>query len=351
MSSSSSQLSSTTTCNKVDHCQGILTPSSPLTSLYDAIETFDEGYLKVSDIHTIYYEVSGNKDGQPAIILHGGPGGGSVPFYRQSFDPKHYCIIQFDQRGCGKSSPSACLEQNTTWDLVNDIELLRNHLKIDKWVVFGGSWGSTLSLAYAVMHPYRCLALVLRGIFLLRYKELQWFYQEGASYLFPDHWQYYLDAIPESERHALIPAYYRRLTGNNEEEKIKCATAWSRWEKATSRLFVDPSLIKRAEEDGQSAITIARIESHYFNHAGFFPRDGWLLEDEQINKIKHIPTTIVQGRYDVVCPAYSAYDLHKKLSNADFYIINDAGHSAKEPGIISELVNATNKYRTIPKSS
>jgi proline iminopeptidase len=282
---------------------------STLRTLYPEIEPYSTGKLKVSELHTIYFEEAGNKDGKPIICLHGGPGGGSSPMYRQFFNPKLYRIIQFDQRGSGNSTPFASLEENTTQDLVEDIEKLRKHLGVDRWVVFGGSWGSTLSLAYAQKHVARVKALVLRGIFLLRREELEFFYQEGSSWIFPDAFENYVRPIPEAERGDLITAFHKRLTGENEEEKLKCATAWSVYEMATSRLYVDPSYIERAEADGQFAIAFARIESHYFVNKGFFEVEGQLLRDAHI--MKDIPGTIVQGRYDMVS---ARHEMHLSFS-------------------------------------
>ncbi|XP_060062474.1 probable proline iminopeptidase [Ylistrum balloti] len=312
--------------------------------LFPEIEPFDSGKLKVSEIHDIYYEQSGNNDGNPVIFIHGGPGGGTSSRDRRYFDPKAYRIILFDQRGAGKSTPSAELRENTTWDLVEDIEHLRKHLGINKWVVFGGSWGSTLSLTYAETHPDRVKALVLRGIFNLRRRELLWFYQDGANHLFPDHWESYLAPIPEGERGDLMGAYYRHLTSDDEEKRIKAAKAWSKWEMATSRLLVDDDLLKRAEGDIWSQ-QFARIESHYFVHGGWFKTDTQILDD--VEKIRHIPATIIQGRYDVVCPMETAWLLHKKWPEADFHVIPDAGHSTKEAGVLHQLVEATDKYKNM----
>lgn len=310
--------------------------------MYPDIEPYDTGTLAVSDIHTVYYEQSGNRIGNPVIFLHGGPGSGTSPRDRTFFDPAVYRIILMDQRGAGKSTPPAELKENTTWHLVSDIEKLRNHLGIDKWVVFGGSWGSALSLAYAETHPQRVKALILRGIFTLRRCELIWFYQEGASFIFPDAWEEYLKPIPEVERYDLTNAYYRRLTSEDEEVRVEAAKAWSIWELTTSRLFVDPEYIKRAETDIW-AQQFARIECHYFVHGGFFESDDQLLRN--VDKIRHIPTTIVQGRYDLVCPMDTAWELHKALPEAEFHIIPDAGHSNKEPGIQAKLLEACEKYK------
>lgn len=314
-------------------------------TLYPPIEPYQTGMLPVSDLHTIYWEVSGNPAGVPVVVSHGGPGGGSDPSMRQFFDPNHYRIVVYDQRGCGKSTPYAELRENDTWSLVSDLEKLREMLKIERWVVFGGSWGSTISLAYAETHPERVLGLLLRGIFMLRHKELHWFYQEGASFIFPDYWEKYLKPIPEAERGDLIAAYRKRLTGDDEAVKKEAALAWTVWELSTALLYTDPIHIAKAERDDQFAVQFARIENHFFINKGFFKTDDQLLTDA--HKIKHIPTVIVQGRYDVVCPMYSAWDLKKALPDSDLRIVTDAGHSAREPGIIHELVEAADRFRSI----
>jgi proline iminopeptidase len=313
-----------------------------MKTLYEPIEPFDTGYLPVSDIHTLYYEQCGNPDGKPVVFLHGGPGGGIVPEYRRFFDPAAYRIVLFDQRGSGNSTPHANLEDNTTWHLVADIETLREHLKIESWQVFGGSWGSTLSLAYAQTHPERVRELVLRGIFLCRPKEIQWFYQEGASAIYPDVWEKYVQVIPEAERGDFLTAYHRRLTGTDEVVKLEAARAWSVWEGSTSKLFPDPNLIDHFD-DPDFAIAFARIECHYFMNNAFFDTDNYLIEN--VDKIRHIPCIIVQGRYDVVCPMMSAWELHRAWPEAELQVIPDAGHSATEPGTISALVEATDKFR------
>ena len=321
-------------------------PSPPLRQLYPPLQPYQSGFLQVSPLHRVYYEQSGNPDGKPVIALHGGPGGGSDAYMRQFFDPAVYRIVLADQRGAGQSTPRAELEENTTWLLVDDIETLRKELGVEQWsIVFGGSWGSSLSLAYAERFPERVRALVLRGIFLLRKKELHWLYQEGASFIFPDRWQDYLAPIPEAERGDLIAAYHRRLTGADEAERLKAATAWSVWEMSTSRLYVDPAYIARAAEDAEFAVTFARIEAHYFVNGGFFEEDGQLLK--AAHRIAHIPGVIVQGRYDLVCPYYSAWDLSKAWPKAALRTVPDAGHSAKEPGIIHELVTATDSFRDL----
>ncbi|WP_374034136.1 prolyl aminopeptidase [Bdellovibrio bacteriovorus] len=315
-----------------------------MREFYPALEPFNKGMLKVSDLHTLYWEECGNPTGKPVVFLHGGPGGGVHPDHRRFFDPKAYRIILFDQRGSGQSLPCAELRENSTWDLVKDTETIREMLKIDKWVVFGGSWGSTLALAYAITHPERVKALVLRGIFLCRPSEIQWFYQEGASHIFPDVWDEYLKPIPENERHDLVAAYYKRLTHENAEVRLEAAKAWSKWEAATSRLIVDPKAVDEFD-DPEYALSFARIECHYFTNNAFFKTNNWLLEN--VDKIRHIPGAIVQGRYDVVCPAKSAWELHKAWPEAKFTIIPDSGHAAAEPGTRSALIEATDSFRDL----
>ena len=312
-----------------------------MKQLYPKIEPYNQFDLKVSDLHTIHVEESGNINGKPVIFLHGGPGGGIEPVYRQYFDPEKWRIIVFDQRGCGQSTPHAELQENTTWDLIGDIEKIRQHLEIDRWVVFGGSWGSTLSLSYAITHPDRCEALVLRGIFMIRKKEINWFYQDGTSNIYPDAWEHYLRPIPEDERHDLVAAYYKRLTSNDDSVRIEAAKAWSIWEASTSKLIQSEESI-HAFEDEKVAEAFARIECHYFTNRGFFDTDEWLLEN--VDKIRHIPTVIVQGRYDVVCPMVSAWELHRAFPEADFEIVQDAGHSMTEKGIAAKLVEYTDKF-------
>ena len=312
-----------------------------MKQLYPKIEPYNQFDLKVSDLHTIHVEESGNINGKPVIFLHGGPGGGIEPVYRQYFDPEKWRIIVFDQRGCGQSTPHAELQENTTWDLIADIEKIRQHLEIDKWVVFGGSWGSTLTLSYAITHPDRCKALVLRGIFMIRKKEINWFYQDGTSNIYPDAWEHYLRPIPEDERHDLVAAYYKRLTSNDDSVRIEAAKAWSIWEASTSKLIQSDESI-HAFEDAKVAEAFARIECHYFTNRGFFDTDEWLLEN--VDKIRHIPTVIVQGRYDVVCPMISAWELHRAFPEADFEIVQDAGHSMTEKGIAAKLVEYTDKF-------
>jgi proline iminopeptidase len=311
--------------------------------LYPPIEPYRTGTLPVSDVHTIYYEEVGNPAGRPAIFLHGGPGGGLDESYRRYFDPARWRLTLFDQRGCGRSTPHAELRDNTTWTLVADIERLRESLGVESWVVFGGSWGSTLALAYAETHPERCLGLVLRGIFLLRRAELLWFYQEGASWLFPDAWEQYLEPIPEVERGDLMSAYHRRLTSDDPEIRLRAARAWSVWEGSTSKLRTDPKLVERFAGD-RFAEAFARIECHYFVNGAFLRSDTQLLDDA--TRIAHLPGVIVQGRYDVVCPARSAWDLHRRWPRAELRLIGDAGHSISEPGIVDALVQATDDFAT-----
>jgi proline iminopeptidase len=316
-------------------------PSSSLRQPYPEIEPFDRGFLPVSPLHTLYYEQSGNPNGKPVVFLHGGPGGGTNAKCRRFFDPAVYRIVLFDQRGCGKSTPHAELADNTTWDLVADIERVREHLRIDRWQVFGGSWGSTLALAYAQTHPDKVTELVLRGIFMLRRWELEWFYQKGCDALYPDAWEAYLDAIPEVERGDLISAYHRRLTSPDAATRVAAARAWSVWEGATSFLWQDASHIESSAED-EFALAFARIECHYFVNGGFFEHDDQLLRN--VDRIRDIPTVIVQGRYDVVCPLRSAWDLHRAWPEADLRIVQDAGHSAFEPGIMHQLLEATDRF-------
>ena len=309
-------------------------------TLYPPIEPNQTGWLDVGDGHQLYYEESGNPEGKPVVFLHGGPGGGCTPKMRQFFDAERYRIVLFDQRGSGKSRPHAGLEANTTWDLVRDIERLREHFSIERWQVFGGSWGSTLALAYAQAHPERVTELVLRGIFLLRRKEIHWFYQHGASEMFPDLWQGFLQPIPEAERGDLLHAYHRQLTSDDAAVRLKAAKAWSLWEGATSMLIPSEQVAKVFGEDDM-ALAMARIECHYFVNDGFM-RDNQLLEDVQ--RIRDIPAVIVQGRYDVICPAVSAWELSRAWPEAELHIVPDAGHAAFEPGNVDALVTATDRF-------
>lgn len=310
-------------------------------TLYPEIEPYDSFRLNVGGPHELYVEQCGNPDGKPVVVLHGGPGGGGSVKLRRFHDPKRYRIVCFDQRGCGRSTPHAELEGNTTWDLVADIERIREKLRIEKWQVFGGSWGSTLALAYAQKHRQRVFELVLRGIFLLRRAELEWFYHEGASALFPEAFAEYLAQIPEVERGDLMGAYYRRLTSADAETRVAAARAWSVWEGKTSYLEAKPEDWAQNDQD-EFALAFARIECHYFVHGGWFERDGQLLHDA--GKLKGIPGVIVQGRYDVVCPAKSAYELNRAWPESKLIVVPDAGHSGFEPGNTSALVEATDRF-------
>jgi proline iminopeptidase len=313
----------------------------PLTWLYPPIEPYRTGMLKVTDGHELYFEESGNPKGKPVVFLHGGPGGGSDPKQRRFFHPGKYRIVLFDQRGCGKSTPYANLDANTTWDLVADTEALRLHLGIPKWQVFGGSWGSTLALAYAEKHPEVVTELVLRGIFLLRKQEIDWFYQRGASILYPDAWEGYLAQIPVEERHDLLGAYHRRLTSPDAAVRLAAAKAWSGWEGSTSKLLPDATFTGHFEED-EFALAFARIECHYFMNRGWLDPEDQLLRD--VDRIRHLPGVIVQGRYDVVCPLESAWALHRAWPEADFILTPDSGHSAFEPPNSRALVAATDRF-------
>lgn len=312
-------------------------------TLYPAIEPLRTGFLRVSDTHELYYEESGNPRGKPVVFLHGGPGGGTDSKMRSFFDPARYRIVLFDQRGCGRSRPHASLVDNTTWHLVTDIEKLRQHLGIERWQAFGGSWGSTLALAYAQTHPERVTELVLRGIFLLRRWEIEWFYQDpgGAAALYPDLWERYVAPIPPALRTDMVKAYYERLTSTDPQVLGAAAKAWAIWEGATSYLHLNPDYVAKFEED-QYAAAFARIECHYFKNHGFFETDGQLIDN--VDRIRHIPAVIVQGRYDVVCPMKSAWDLHRAWPEADLRIVADAGHSAFEAGNIHELISATDRF-------
>ncbi|CAN6450151.1 unnamed protein product [Victoria cruziana] len=311
---------------------------------YSPLEPYSSGFLKVSEKHTLYWEQSGNPSGYPVVFLHGGPGAGTSPSNRKFFDPEYYRIILFDQRGAGKSTPHACLDDNTTWDLVSDIEKLREHLGISEWQVFGGSWGSTLALAYSQSHPDKVTAIVLRGIFLLRKKELDWFYEGGAAAIFPDAWEPFREFIPENERDSFIKAYSKRLNSEDMSIQKMAARIWSTWELMTAHLLPNEESIQKGEDDSFS-LAFARIENHYFINKGFLPCESHLLDN--VDKIRHIPSVIVQGRYDVCCPMMSAWDLHKAWPEAEFKVVADAGHSANEPGITAELVAANERLKYI----
>jgi proline iminopeptidase len=310
--------------------------------LYPLITPFRTGRLALSGGHEMYFEECGNPAGKPALVLHGGPGGGISPFLRQGHDPAAYRIILFDQRGCGQSTPYAGLEGNTTWDLVADIEALRAHLGIDRWQVVGGSWGSTLALAYAVTHPGRVTEMVLRGIFTLRKAEVDWFYQKGASFLFPELFDEFTAPIPAAERGDLVMAYHRRLTGADAGVRQTCARAWSRWEAGTLSLLPDPARVEEFGDD-HFAAAFAAIECHYFANGGFFARDGWLLE--QAGRLAAIPGVLIHGRYDVVTPLETAHLLAQAWPGARLEVVADAGHTGREPGIADAMVRATDGFR------
>jgi proline iminopeptidase len=310
-------------------------------TLYPELVPYRTGRLKVSDLHELYFEECGSPAGKPALLLHGGPGGGINTVMRRYHNPRAYRIVLYDQRGCGRSTPHASLEENTTWHLVDDIERLREHLGIERWQVFGGSWGSTLALAYAETYPERVTELVLRGIFTLRRAELEWFYQEGCSWIFPEAFADYARVIPESERADMIAAYYRRLTNDDPEIQVEAARAWSAWEGKTLSLLPDADRVRRFSED-HYALAFARIECHYFVNGGFFHIDDQLIADAQ--RLRSIPGVIVHGRYDVVTPVKIAYDLARAWPEADLRIVTDAGHAMTEAGVMHELVAATDRF-------
>ncbi len=311
-----------------------------LRGLYPEIEPFETGMLDVGDGHGVYWERVGTRGAKPAVFLHGGPGGGISPVHRRLFDPALYDVMLFDQRGCGRSTPHAGLEANTTWHLVADIERLRQMMGVDKWLVFGGSWGSTLSLAYSETHPDRVSELVVRGIYTLTKAELAWYYQFGVSEMFPDKWEAFIAPIPEAERGDLIDAYRRRLTGDDAAARIEAARAWSLWEGRTITLLPEPATSDAFGED-QFALAFARIENHYFVHGGWL-EEGQLLRDA--GKLKGIPGVIVHGRYDMPCPARYAWELAKAWPDAEFFLIEGAGHAYSEPGILDRLIYATDKF-------
>ncbi|MEB4590366.1 prolyl aminopeptidase [Candidatus Thiothrix sp. Deng01] len=310
-----------------------------MTALYPPIRDNRHFYLQVDDVHEIYVEECGVAEGLPVVFLHGGPGSGCEPWHRQFFDPNRYRIILFDQRGCGRSRPHAVLERNTTWDLVADMELIREALGVDQWVLFGGSWGSTLALAYAEAHPERVCGMILRGIFLCRQQDIDWFYQlgQGVERIYPDYWQDYLAPIPDAERGDMVAAYYQRLTGDNEIARMQAAKAWSGWEGRCANLQPKEAVLSHFT-DPYTAMSVARIEAHYFVNKGFF-EPNQLLRDA--HRIAHLPGSIIHGRYDMICPLEQAFALHEVWPNADFHIVSDSGHAASEVGIQQALVQAT----------
>jgi len=311
-----------------------------MRTLYPPIEPYDHGLLDVGDGHRVYWELCGNPNGKPVVFLHGGPGGGCSPSQRRLFNPEKYKILLFDQRGCGRSTPYASLDHNTTWDLVADMERLRTMVGAEKWMVFGGSWGSTLALAYAETHPERVSELIVRGIFTLRRSELLWYYQEGASWMFPDKWERFLAPIPPEERGDLMAAYRRRLTDPDMAVRLEAAKAWSLWEGETITLLPDQDYSDQFGDD-HYALAFARIENHYFVNGGFF-EEGQLLRDA--HRLRDIPGVIVQGRYDVATPPATAWALHKAWPEARFVMVQDAGHAYTEPGILHYLVEATDAF-------
>ncbi len=313
---------------------------SDLRTLYPEIEPFETGFLDTGDGHSVYWERIGTKGAKPAVFLHGGPGGGCGPAHRRLFDPARYDVILFDQRGCGRSAPFASLENNTTWHLVEDIERLRQMVGVEKWQVFGGSWGSTLALAYAETHADHVSELILRGVYMLTKDELDWYYQRGVSEMFPEKWERFIAPIPEAERDDLMAAYRRRLIGDDKDEQIRCAMAWSTWEGETITLLPEPSTSDPFKND-DFALAFARIENHFFTHSGWL-EEGQLLRDA--HKLQDIDGVIIHGRYDMPCPAKYAYQLSKAWPRADFHLIEGAGHAFSEPGILDQLIRATDKY-------
>lgn len=316
-----------------------------VTTLYPEIDPHASGLLRVDDVHEIYWEVSGNPTGKPVVFLHGGPGGGTEPKHRRFFNPKKYRIVLLDQRGCGKSRPHASLTNNTTWHIVDDIEALREHLDIERWQVFGGSWGSTLALAYAQKHPDRVTELVLRGIFTFAKDEMDWFYRDGTRMLFPDAYADFLAAIPAEEHGDIVAAYHKRLTGDDPKARAAAARAWSLWECRVATLMPDPDLVRHCDESSFT-LAFARIECHYFVNNGFLDSDTQLLDN--IDAMRDIPGVIVHGRYDVICPPRNAWRLHQAWPESDLTFVDDAGHSANEPGILRALVKATDSFADRP---
>ena len=308
--------------------------------LYPPIDPYDQRMLNVGDGHRVYVEQCGNPDGIPVVVLHGGPGGGCSPAMRRYFDPNHYRVILFDQRGCGRSRPHASVEQNTTWDLVRDIELIRVTLGIEKWFVFGGSWGATLGLIYAISHPARVKHLILRGVFLMTRRELDWFYGGGAGSFWPDVWERFTTIIPEDEHDDLIGAYHRRLFSGDLAMETRFARAWASWENTLASMANDGP---GGDSPAEYARAFARLENHYFSHAGFLEHDGWI--EANLDALKGVPGTIVQGRYDMICPPASAHRLQKAWPESKLVFIPRAGHALSEPGISAELVRTMDSLR------
>jgi proline iminopeptidase len=311
-----------------------------LRTLYPDIEPFETGMLDAGDGHSVYFERAGTRGAKPVVFLHGGPGGGCSPSHRRLFNPLKYDVMLFDQRGCGRSLPAASLENNTTWHLVEDIEKLRKLMGVERWQVFGGSWGSTLALAYAETHPTRVSELIVRGVYTVTKAEIDWYYQYGVSEMFPEKWERFLAPIPEAERDDMVAAYRKRLTSDDKAERQRAATAWSLWEGETITLLPEPAYTQAFGED-EFAVTFARIENHYFFHKCWLD-DGQLLRDA--HKLKGIPGAIVHGRYDMPCPARYAYELHKRWPDASLHLVEGAGHAFSEPGILDQLIRATDRF-------
>jgi len=314
----------------------------PLLDLFPPLSPYSNGFLPVDTLHHIYWEQSGNPDGVPIVFLHGGPGGGATPTHRRFFDPDHYRIVIFDQRGCGRSNPLGSLENNTTSHLLADMEALRLHLGIERWHLFGGSWGSTLALHYATHYPECCISLILRGIFLCEQDEIDWFLY-GMKKIFPEAWEQFVSLVPETHRDNMLDWYYTRLTTGAPQEQMEAAIRWALYEGACASLFPNYETIT-TEEQKQHALTLARIEAHYFKHEVITPVDSLL---HSIDHIRHIPTTLIQGRYDVICPIDTAYKLHQAWPEADYIVVPDAGHSALDPPLLSRLIETTENYKTL----
>jgi proline iminopeptidase len=316
----------------------------PKHILFPPIEPYATGRLKVSDLHEIFYEEVGNPKGQPAVFLHGGPGVGILPDYRRFFDPQKYHVVLVDQRGSGRSTPHAELRENTTWDLVEDLEKVRKHLGIDRWVVMGGSWGSTLALCYAISHPESVKAIIIRGVFLARPSETVWTHKFGMSEVYPDEWERFQGLIPENERNDMVKAYYVRLTGEDKELQMKAAQAWDRWESSAMTLYPDPAALEAFEEPHR-VLSVGRIECYYTYKDFFMKSDNWILENA--HAIRDIPCRIVQGRYDLICPVRAAWDLHKALPISDLRIVHDGAHSPLDEGMIDQLVGAATDFQSL----
>lgn len=312
-------------------------------SLFPPVEPYLTGRLRVSELHELYYEEVGNPKGLPALFLHGGPGAGIIPGYRQFFDPKAYRVVLLDQRGAGLSTPHADLRENTTWDIVEDLEKLRQHLGIARWLVFGGSWGSMLALCCAIKHPDSISGMIIRGVCLGRKWETEWLFRFGCSALYPDQWDEFVSLIPKSERGDMVKAYYKRMTEGLEADQLRAAAAWTEWEASTMNLVPDAAAIHNFLTDNK-ALSIGRIECYYTLKNFFIESDNWILDHAAV--MKDIPTRIVQGRFDVICPAQSAWDLHSALPQSELNIVQLGGHSPLDPAMAEELVRATEEFKT-----